>query len=150
MGNCLAHCKPISGSCYIFDAMEKHDFEVVRVAKEDGKMLEFSTPIHVKDILTNFPANDIGVSNNATEILSQDYELKGGRLYYLLPHNKETEANSGEIKRIKVLITKQQLQQLVTKQITLQDLLSVVKTVGVHLPTDRKPILDSIPEENSC
>ncbi|WJX34356.1 hypothetical protein P8452_22478 [Trifolium repens] len=115
MGNYLALCKPISGSCYIFDTMEKH-VKVVRVTKED-------------------------------ETLSQDDELKGGKLYYLIPHNKEAESEGG-IKRIKVLITKKQLQQLVTEQISLQELLSVVKTDGVNLRCDRKPILDSIPEEN--
>lgn len=141
MGNCLALCKPISGSCCIACTMRKH-VKVVKVAKEDGKILEFSSPIHVKDILINFPANAIGNSKNETETLSQDHELKGGKLYYLIPHNKEAEEQgSGGTKRIKVLITKQQLQQLVTKEMSLQELLSVAKT-------DRKPILDSIPEEN--
>lgn len=150
MGNCLALCKT--------GAMEKH-VKVVRVAKPDGKILEFSSfPIHVKDILKNFPdATGIGVSKIAAEPLSQDHELKIGRLYYLLPppcspsnltsigNNKEP--GSG-IKRIKVVITKQQLQQLVTKQISVEDLLlSQVQTVTVNLPTDRKPRLDSIPEE---
>ncbi|CAL5204134.1 unnamed protein product [Lathyrus oleraceus] len=144
MGNCLALSKPISEPCCIASTMEK----LVKVAKQDGKILEFSSPIHVKDILTNFPGNyGIGVSKNATETLSQDHELKGGKLHYLLPHNKEEELEAG-IKRIKVLITKQQLQQLVNKQISLQDLLSVVKEDGVHIRNVRKPILDSIPEEN--
>ncbi|WJX40585.1 hypothetical protein P8452_28042 [Trifolium repens] len=146
MGNYLALCKPISGSCYIFDTIEKH-VKVVRVTKEDGKILEFSSPIYVKDILTNFPANSIGVTKNAIETLSQDDELKGGKLYYMIPHNKEAEPEGG-MKRIKVLITKKQFQQLVTEQISLQELLSVVKRDGVNLRCDRKPILDSIPEEN--
>lgn len=128
--------------------MRKH----VKVVKEDGKMLEFSSPIHVKDILINFPTNAAIVdSKNATETLSQDHELKGGKLYYLIPHNKEAEEQGGggtKTKRIKVLITKQQLQQLVTKEMSLQELLSIVKTDGVSLTCDRKPILDSIPEEN--
>ncbi|CAJ2667345.1 unnamed protein product [Trifolium pratense] len=145
MGNYLALCKPISRSCYIFDTMEKH-VKFVRVTKEDGKILEFSSPIYVKDILTNFPANSIGVTKNATETLSQDDELKGGKLYYMIPH-KEAEPEAG-IKRIKVLITKKQLQQLVTEQISLHELLSVVKTDGVNLRCDKKSILDSIPEEN--
>ncbi|CAI8598594.1 unnamed protein product [Vicia faba] len=143
MGNCLAHPTPISKSYCIASTMGK----LVKVAKEDGKILEFTSPIHVKDILTNFPGNGIGVSKNATETLSQDHELKGGKLYYLIPHNKEEETEGG-IKRIKVLITKQQLQQLVTKQISLQELLSVVMEDGVRFRSDRKPILDSIPEEN--
>ncbi|XP_058781420.1 uncharacterized protein LOC131655596 [Vicia villosa] len=144
MGNCLALSKPISQSYCTSSTMEK----LVKVAKEDGKILEFSSPVYVKDILTNFPGNyGIGVSKIATETLSQDHELKGGKLYYLHPHNKEEEPEAG-MKRVKVLITKQQLQQLVTKQISLQDLLSVVKEDGVRFRSDRKTILDSIPEEN--
>jgi len=147
MGNCLALGKPISGSCCIACTMRKR-VKVVKVAKEDGKILEFSSPIHVKDILINFPTNAIGDSKNATETLSQDHELKGGKLYYLIPRNKEAEQGSGGTKRIKILITKQQLQRLVTKEMSLQELLSVVKTDVVSLTCDRKPILDSIPEEN--
>lgn len=150
MGNCLAPCKPSSGSC-----IRKHG-KVVRVAKPDGKVLEFSSPIHVKDILTNFPAFGVGVSKEATECLSPDHELKGGRLYHLLPSLCSTpnlatlgttEQGSG-IKRIKVVITRQQLEQLVTKQISIEDILSEVKTVSVDLPKNQKPKLDTILEEN--
>ncbi|TKY74028.1 hypothetical protein E2542_SST02787 [Spatholobus suberectus] len=120
MGNCLALCEPSSGSC------TAKKVKVVRVAKPDGKILEFSTPILVKDILTNYPAYGVGVSKKVTEPLSPHHELKAGRLYYLLPslhsppnltslRNGDT---GGGTKRIKVIITKQQLQQLVTKQIS--------------------------------
>ncbi|XP_061340562.1 uncharacterized protein LOC133287026 [Gastrolobium bilobum] len=154
MGNSLTFCKPSSGSCFPGAMAKKGKF--VRVAKPDGKILEFSSPIHVKDILTNFPVYGIGVSKKASESLSPDHELKAGRLYYLLPSlhsppsltsigNKEPDSG---IKRIKVIITKQQLQQLVTKQISLEDILSQVQTVDVNSPSNRKPKLDSIPEEN--
>ncbi|KAJ1381010.1 hypothetical protein SESBI_45546 [Sesbania bispinosa] len=131
--------------------------KVVRIAKPDGKILEFSSPIHVKDILTaNFPAYGIGVSKKAIEPLPPDHELKAGRLYHLIPSlcshpnlpslgNKEP---GDGIKRIKVVITKQQLEQLVTKQISLEDILSEVQTVGANLSINQKPKLDSIPEEN--
>ncbi|XP_027339138.1 uncharacterized protein LOC113852936 [Abrus precatorius] len=141
MGNCLA--------------MTKH-VKAVRVAKPDGKVLEFSSPIHVKDILTNFPTYGIGVSKKATKPLFPDHELKAGRLYYLLPslHSPPNLSTlmkgetGGGIKRIKVIITKQQLEQLVTKQISVEDILSEVQTVSVNLPSNGKPKLDSIPEEN--
>ena len=151
MGNCLVFCKPSSGSCIMAKKVK-----IVRVAKPDGKILEFSTPIHVKDILTNYPASGVGVSEKVTEPLSPDHELKAGRLYYLLPslnsppnlaslRNVETD---GGIKRIKVIITKQQLELLVNKQISVEDILSEVQTVGVQFPNNRKPKLDTIPEEN--
>lgn len=150
MGNCLAPCKPCSGSY-----TKKHG-KVVRVAKPDGKVLEFSSPIHVKDILTNFPDFGVGVSKEATEIFSPDHELKGGRLYHLIPSLCSTtnvttlgttEQGSG-IKRIKVVITRQQLEKLVTKQISIEDILSEVKTVGAGFPNNQKPKLDTILEEN--
>nr|KYP57049.1 hypothetical protein KK1_003303 [Cajanus cajan] len=127
--------------------------KVVRVAKPDGKILEFSIPIHVKDILTNYPDYCVGVSKEVTESLSPDHELKAGRLYYLLPSlhtppNLKSLKTGGGVKRIKVVITKQQLEQLVTKQISVEDILSEAQTVGVNFPSNRKPKLDSIPEEN--
>jgi len=129
--------------------------KIVRVAKPDGKILEFSTPIHVKDILENYPASGVGVSKKVTEPLSLDHELKAGRLYYLLPslHSPPNLASlrdvetDGGIKRIKVIITKQQLERLVNKQISVEDILSEVQTVGVKFPNHRKPKLDTIPEE---
>ncbi|KAL2339556.1 hypothetical protein Fmac_007496 [Flemingia macrophylla] len=147
MGNCLHLSKPSSESC-----MAKK-LEVVRVAKPDGKMLEFSIPIHVKDILTNYPDHCVGVSKEVKEPLSSDHELKAGRLYYMLPTlysppNLSSLKTCGGVKRIKVVITKQQLEQLVTKQISVEDILSEVQTVGVNFPSNRKPKLDSIPEEN--
>ncbi|XP_057739061.1 uncharacterized protein LOC130956056 [Arachis stenosperma] len=151
MGNYLALCRPISGSCI----SSNHGNKVVRVAKPDGKVLEFRTPIHVKEILSNFQAfGSVGISKVSSESLSPDYELKPGRLYYLLPSqgvkeqgNNNNNNNNG-LKRIKVVITKQQLQQLVTKQISVEDILSEVhlQTVGAH--NNRKPKLDCIPEEN--
>ncbi|QCE15496.1 uncharacterized protein LOC114162404 [Vigna unguiculata] len=151
MGNCVVLYKPSSGFCIM-----PKKVKIVRVAKPDGKILEFGPPIHVKDILTNYPAYGVGVSKKITEPLSPDHELKSGRLYYLLPslrspsnlaslRNSETD---GGIKRIKVIITKQQLERLVNKQISVEDILSEVQTVGVKFLNNRKSKLDSIPEEN--
>ncbi|RDX71926.1 hypothetical protein CR513_48655, partial [Mucuna pruriens] len=149
MGNCLDLCEPSPGSCIA------KKVKLVRVAKPDGKVLEFSTPVHVKDILTNYPAYGVGVSEKVTEPLSPDHELKAGRLYYLLPSlhspgNLISSNTGGGIKRIKVVITKKQLEQLVTKKISVEDLLllSEVQTVAVNFPSNQKSKLDSIPEEN--
>ena len=143
MGNCLAlqNCIPSSGS------------EIVRVAKLDGKILEFSSPILVKDVLANFPALEIGVSKEASENLSPDVELTPGRLYHFRPaspnvsYSPNTEP-AGGLKRVKIVITKHQLEQLVTKQISLEDVLSEIQNKSVDLPTNWKPNLDSIPEGN--
>ncbi|CAL0319556.1 unnamed protein product [Lupinus luteus] len=139
MGNSLAPCLCIS----------KHD-KVVRVAKPDGKVLEFSSPIHVKDILNKFHAFSVCVSKEASHSLSLDHELKAGRLYYLIPSmlSSPNITTQGNTKRIKVVITKQQLEKLVTKQISIEDILTDVQTVSVDLLNKQKPKLDPIPEEN--
>ncbi|KAF7816636.1 uncharacterized protein G2W53_030605 [Senna tora] len=156
MGNCLALSKPTSGS-----PMPKQD-NIVRVAKPDGKTLEFSTPIVVKEVLEKFPAFNIGASNSkeASRPLPPDVELKAGRLYYLLPNLScigsciEKGGSEGIMKRVKIVITKQQLQQLVTKQISIDEVLSKVQSSNssssrtVDLQSDWKPKLDSIPEGN--
>ncbi|CAL0305394.1 unnamed protein product [Lupinus luteus] len=119
MGNFLAPCTCIA----------KHG-KVVRVAKPDGKVLEFSSPINVKDIMTKFPAFGIGISK----------EFKHPPII----------KNQGKAKRIKVVITKQQLQQLVTKEISIEDIVTEVKTFDVDLSYKQKPKLETILEENEC
>ncbi|KAE9604058.1 hypothetical protein Lal_00001591 [Lupinus albus] len=116
MGNFLAPCTCIA----------KHG-KVVRVAKPDGKVLQFSSQINVKDIITNFPAFGIGISKKPTHLLSLD---------------------QGNTKRIKVVITKQQLEQLVTKQIFIEDILTQVEAFDVDLSYKQKPKLETILEEN--
>ncbi|OIV96937.1 hypothetical protein TanjilG_00519 [Lupinus angustifolius] len=139
MGNSLAPCLCIS----------KHG-KLVRVAKPDGKVLEFSSPIHVKDILNKFHAFSVCDSKEASYPLSLDHELKAGRLYHLIPSifSSPNITSQGNTKRIKVVITKQQLEKLVTKQISIEDILTDVQTVSDDLTNKQKPKLDPIPEEN--
>ncbi|KAI4338036.1 hypothetical protein L6164_016390 [Bauhinia variegata] len=156
MGNCLALCKPNSESG-IANGMGKQG-KVVRIAKPDGKILEFSSPIAAKDVLASVPASGISVSKEGSEHLSPDYELKGGRLYHLLPShfcppNVSSIGNgedAGGIKRVKLVITRQQLQLLVAKQISIQDiLLEAQNRTAAELPASNwKPKLDAIPEGN--
>ncbi|XP_054789239.1 uncharacterized protein LOC129294778 [Prosopis cineraria] len=144
MGNCLALCDPCSGSALAQQGT------IVRVTKPDGKILEFRTPVVVRQILEDFPALILCVSKEASDPLSPDHELKAGRLYYLLPNLSSpgnTNAGSG-MKRVKIVITKQQLEQLVAKQISLEDVLSDVQSRTLDLPCSWRPQLDSIPEGN--
>lgn len=135
---------------------------VLQVVKMDGKVLEFSTPILVKDIMVNFPGSGIGLSKEASENLPPNYELKIGKIYYMLPSlSSGSSASTAEIssiadkdkangvKRIKIVITKQQLQELLTKQISLEDFMSGLEkptSVSVDSSTNWKPKLESIPE----
>ncbi|KAJ7959422.1 hypothetical protein O6P43_020000 [Quillaja saponaria] len=156
MGNCFTHCIPSLRSCNS-GALPKQD-KIVKVVMLNGKIVEFSRPTVVKDILMKFSASGIGISKESSEYLPPDYKLKRGKLYYLLPSvssaGPETcssdREQAGGIKRIKVVLTKQQLKELVTKKISLEDilLLSQVQSISCHsddMPTNWKPKLDSIP-----
>ncbi|CAI9767748.1 unnamed protein product [Fraxinus pennsylvanica] len=53
------------------------------------------------------------------------------------------------VKRIKVVITKQQLQALLSKRISVEEVLGVYRSCNsVDSQTSWKPVLKSIPEEN--
>jgi hypothetical protein len=62
--------------------------------------------------------------------------------------DREEEASSGGVKRIKVVITKQQLQQLLKKEISLEEVLLGLeqKSSSLDSPRNWKPKLESIPE----
>ncbi|GLT48300.1 hypothetical protein SLA2020_219330 [Shorea laevis] len=155
MGNCLAPC-----SCH--GALKAKSKKVLQIEKMDGKMLEFKTPVLVKDVLVNFSSVGIGLSKSARERLPPDYELKLGKVYYFLPPSSSgsTEASTARehnssmadtraAKRIKVVITKQQLQQLLSKQVTTEEILAGPKKNNCYIideSTNWKPKLESIPE----
>ncbi|EOA21663.1 hypothetical protein CARUB_v10002084mg [Capsella rubella] len=65
MGNCLV--------------MEK---KVIKIVRNDGKVLEYREPVCVHHILTQFSGHSL--SHNNTHLLP-DAKLISGRLYYLLP-----------------------------------------------------------------
>ncbi|KAJ6373515.1 hypothetical protein OIU78_029243 [Salix suchowensis] len=159
MGNCLAHIcvrPPFVGSCIGFPHA-KHE-KVLQVVKTDGKVLESSTPIHVKDISLKFSGSGIGLTKKAIEHLPPSYELKPGNVYYILPPlipgtspaaDREEASGGGGVKRIKVVITKQQLQQLLTKEISFEEVLLGLErksTSSLDSPRNWKPKLESIPE----
>ncbi|KDP47077.1 hypothetical protein JCGZ_05104 [Jatropha curcas] len=148
MGNCIVSCKPrIIG----------YKDSVLRVVKMDRKILKLSSPILVKDLLANFSwGSNIGLSKEAKEQLPLDYELKLGHIYYILPSLTKIVAPSlsmtdkdeaGEVKRIKVVIAKQQLEQLLTKKVSIEEvLLRIERKSFLDSSTSWKPKLESILE----
>ncbi|KAI3749118.1 hypothetical protein L6452_12714 [Arctium lappa] len=126
----------------------KHGKKMVQVQRQDGKTLELTVPILVGELLQKFPgAAGVGLSNNSHHQLPLTYKLKLGKMYYLLPPKSTPEAGdeaASSSKRIKMVITKQQLQQLIiSRQITLQD--AADKQSPLNYPYWR-PQLQSIPE----
>jgi hypothetical protein len=152
MGNCVAPCNTSKEPC-ITDVAAKPE-RVLQVVKMDGKVLEFSMPTTVKDILVNFSGTGIGLSKEASEHLPPNYELKMGKVYYMLPADISSTPDDVEkadigVKRIKIVITKQQLQDLLTKQISVEDvLLGLEKRTcdSLDSPKNWTPKLESIPE----
>ncbi|KAK2995899.1 hypothetical protein RJ640_028307 [Escallonia rubra] len=135
MGNCFALCKPASRIHSCTGAVPCKDRGVVQIMKMDGKIVEFAAPILVKNALVQFSGLNVGLSREASQYLPSDYELKLGNMYHFLPNSSsacavqnlglaegETPATriekeqGGSVKRIKVVITKQQLQDLLAKQ----------------------------------
>ncbi|XP_062119990.1 uncharacterized protein LOC133834401 [Humulus lupulus] len=132
--------------------------EVVRVVKIDGKVLTFMEPILVQDVVVKVSGDTnssvIGLSKEAlsSETLPLDYELKLGKVYYVVTSiNKNPSGISsmdkevGGVKRIKIVITKQQLKELLNKQISMEEVL--LSGMEKSSTANWKPNLESIPEE---
>ena len=146
MGNYLAVC--ISGDIQSKQALMKKN-RILQIIKVDGKILEFTNPLIVRDLLVNHPNYYVGMFKEATQPLPLDHKLKIGKIYYLLPSFDHT--NSDDILQnaktreiddqrektmisttIKVVITKEQLQQILRKQGGVEELL-----LGV-IPSNKK------------
>lgn len=106
-----------------FLAMSRED-KVVQIMRNDGKILELRTPILVRDLMENNPNTYVGLFKEAIQPLPVDYRLKMGKIYYLLPCvNNKTIADEpvngkvlGGSKRIKVVIRRDQLQQMLAQK----------------------------------
>lgn len=144
MGNYFALCIPCRRKC-------------LWIVKMDGKKIQFRGPILVSDVLPNFSGLGVGESREALQHLPSNYELKIGRVYYLLPGpassrgcdvsamDDEEQKASGVPKRIKVVITRQQLQELLSKKISVAELL-LSRPADSSSLGNWKPKLDTIPE----
>ncbi|EXB43106.1 hypothetical protein L484_002574 [Morus notabilis] len=175
MGNAsCALCKTsLVSSCIIISTSShaKRRGKVVKVVKTDGQAMTFTSPILVKDVMERLSGrgdgggSGIGLSKEAnSEHLPSDCELKIGKVYYVLQSKDEDYSSSGGegegdgIKRIKIVITKQQLKELLAKKISVDDVLSGMEkktslcntTASVdhhhHSEENWKPKLESIPE----
>ncbi|KAI3848708.1 hypothetical protein MKX03_025082, partial [Papaver bracteatum] len=99
---------------------------------------------------------------DSSQILPPNYELKTGNVYYLLPNPRslltktDNQSLSGEVRHIKVIITKQQLQELLSKRCSIEDMIAKVSKglfddqghndVDDGTPRSWRPELETIPE----
>ncbi|CAN1134088.1 hypothetical protein LINPERPRIM_LOCUS16303 [Linum perenne] len=154
MGNCIA-------------VEEK----VAKVMRPDGKILEYTTPIHVNQILSDFPGQFSAVVS-ASQPLLPDSKLLGGHLYCLSPpqlvvkktkkkvrfsipeeQSKKDDEEAGSLVRIKLVISKSELEELLRRGgVSVSDMVSNhLQGQKQRLPVkegaeDWKPALESIPE----
>ncbi|KAF7804290.1 uncharacterized protein G2W53_043401 [Senna tora] len=148
---------------------------VAKIMKSDGKVLEYKTPIKVHQVLTQFSGHAISESFPVLRHLQPNAKLVGGQLYYLVPPAPspksgkkvrfanpevvEEAKESSRVVRIKLVISKQELQNLLQKGGISVDMLSLVDAergedgeVMCNESEDVcqgwKPALESIPEIN--
>lgn len=123
---------------------------MLKIVKMDGKVLEYKTSLLVKDLLVSFKGCGVGVTQKCTQYLPPDYELKLGHFYYLLPLDN-LEPLDG-VKRIKVVISKQQLQELLSKKVSVEEVLlgSMQRSAfgSPHSMSSWRPVLETITEGN--
>lgn len=144
--------------------------EILQIIRQvDGKILEFTNSLIVRDLLVSYPNSYVGMFKEATQGLPLDYKLKVGEIYYLLPSlphhttsssgtsNEEMDRRTATKTTIKVVITKEQLQQILSKQGGVEELLLGVvpnkKVLSYEGSSSSSfstwfPKLESIPEGN--
>ncbi|XVF76197.1 hypothetical protein PTKIN_Ptkin13bG0247500 [Pterospermum kingtungense] len=158
------------GNCLVLEQ------KVITVMKTDGKILEYQAPIKVQQVLSDFSDHAISDSFSGSQHLRPDAKLHPGQLYYLIPvpspsqkskkkrvrfSNPEVNDDQGSagVVRIKLIISKQELQELLQKGGgSVQDMVSQIqskeKSTNEIDTSDAvdcrgwKPVLESIAEVN--
>ncbi|KAI3832642.1 hypothetical protein MKW98_002188 [Papaver atlanticum] len=126
------------GNCLITQVTES-----VEVMKTDGSVLEYKTPLRVHEVLSEFAGHAISDTPPVHHHLWPHAEMFSGSLYYLLPpalllpssssfsgysdtekklhgsinpRNKHRTRTSTNVARIKVVITKRELKEMLSKK----------------------------------
>ncbi|KAK8371241.1 hypothetical protein V6Z12_A01G233100 [Gossypium hirsutum] len=162
------------GNCLVLEE------KVVRVMKTDGKILEYRQPIKVQQVLSDFSDHALSESFSGCRNLHPDTKLLPCMLYYLVPSPsikskkkkvrfsstpevKDDEEGSHGVVRIKLIISKKELEKLVQKDgVLVHEMVSKIQSKqsinGVDDDDDDdgdddscrkwKPALESITEVN--
>ncbi|GAB2293918.1 hypothetical protein Dimus_028132 [Dionaea muscipula] len=122
--------------------------KVLQVVKLDGKIIEFDAPIIVKDLLAMYPSlYYIGAFRGSMQPLPLHHKLKVGGIYYLLSSSHDSPC---QVKRVKMVITKQQLKLLLSKGIIVDMDDNNNNNKEPHRSDDSttawRPTLEAIPE----
>lgn len=130
MGNCLQ-----SGRAKLSNEIDE---QLIKIKKADGKILECKAPLSVKDLLMDYDCHAVVNTEKSCHQLSPEYELLPGHIYFLVP--AVVSSNDGDIifnekgqegplkppgdkvlldkngaVRVKIVITKRQLEEMLSK-----------------------------------
>ncbi|THU53430.1 hypothetical protein C4D60_Mb10t14320 [Musa balbisiana] len=135
--------------------------KVIRIVKMDGEILRYRSPMKVQQVLDEFPGHAVSDALPVVTYLDPALCLRQGQLYYLLPPKKpaaavETSVGEEGVIRIKLVITKQQLKDMLSKGgVSHGDMVSFLRGQGgrsgaseKERSVEWKPTLESIPEGN--
>lgn len=154
------------GNCLVLE------HKMIKIMKMDGKILEYKAPLQVHQVLSEFADHAISDELPVHRHLPSNTKMQRGRLYYLLPPPLPSSNIDGEVSnesnpmvepdqetgvvRIKMVITKQELKELLAKGgLSVDQLISQLQnkpsTDGVAGDANEryrgwKPALKSIPE----
>ncbi|KAL5710647.1 hypothetical protein ACHQM5_021186 [Ranunculus cassubicifolius] len=131
----------------------------VQVMKIDGKILEYRLPVKVHQVVSEFTGHAISDSLPPQRHLRPDTNMHSGQIYYLLPpllptkdvHNAKEPKQVTGLVRIKIVITKQELKEILAKGVQSgDDMVSQLQHKEIRDSNKNcsgwKPDLLSIPE----
>ncbi|KAG4197055.1 hypothetical protein ERO13_A05G000100v2 [Gossypium hirsutum] len=159
------------GNCLVVEE------KVIGIMEPDGKILEYQALVKVEQVLSNFSGHTLSDSFLGFHHLQPDAKLISGQLYYLIPlpspskkHKKrkvrfsnpevnDDQVRSPNVVRIKLIISKQELQELLqnggvsAQDIASHNIQSKQTTNGIIAPDVdddscrvSKPVLQTIAE----
>ncbi|KAI3788144.1 hypothetical protein L2E82_00836 [Cichorium intybus] len=138
------------GNCLI-----RQNKMIIKVIKTNGEVLEYNPPIKVHQVLEQHADHEISDVFPVVKHLGHQDDMVAGHIYYLLPRPvalPDSIKNPGTTVRIKLVVTKQELEVMLKKGgVSVGDLVSQIGKNGSLIETDDgrwKPGLESIPE--SC
>ncbi|KAJ4952307.1 hypothetical protein NE237_029139 [Protea cynaroides] len=77
------------GNCSNKGATERMSGDFVRIMTDSGGIMELEGPLHVRNVLDDFPGYGVFRRNQVSSPLFHHEQLLNGQSYYLLPLKKE-------------------------------------------------------------
>jgi PADRE domain len=135
------------GNCLIVQITRS---EVITIMKMDGKMLTYESPIKAYQILERFPGHIISDPLSMPRQLGLMSDMVPGHQYNMLP--VENQMDHGSAVRVKLVITKKELKEMLKKEVSLDEMVSLFQASDERKEGDEdsvrgwRPSLESIPE----